>query len=62
MTCLTMKFFIDEGEITTLKVDQAVAYYYCNASLEIHKGRKEEPESGFRLPSSSKVMMVDLDA
>ena len=62
MTYLTIKFFSDKGEIAIMKADQAMAHHCYNASLEIQKGRRDELESNFHPPSSSKVIMVDLDA
>ena len=57
--CLTMKFFADDGEIATVKADQAVAWRCYNASLEIVK--KEPKAEVSRPPSSSNVMLIDLD-
>lgn len=42
-TCLTIKFFTDNGEIATVKADQVVAHHCYNTSLEIQKVKKEEP-------------------
>ena len=61
-TCITMKFFIDNGGITTVKADQAAARQCYNASLEIQKYIKEGSRDSPRPPSSSKVMMVHVDA
>ena len=57
-----MKFFTDNGEITTVKADQALARRCYNARLEIQKAKKEGSQDSPHPPSSLKVMMVDLDA
>ena len=60
-TCLTMKFFTDDGEITTIKANQVEVRRCYNVSMEIQKGKKEESGNCSRLPNSSKVLMVNLD-
>ena len=55
-----MKFFIDKGEIATVRADQAAARKCYNASLEVTKKKKEDKEEVQPL-SLSKVMLVDLD-
>ena len=58
-TCLTMKFFVDDGEITTIRADQVAAQRCYNASLEVVK---KEPQAEISPPpSSSNVMLIDLD-
>ena len=59
--CLTMKFFTDKGKIVIMRADQATARKCYNASLEVTKKKKEDKED-VRPFSSSKVMLVDLDA
>lgn len=59
--CLMMKFLMDEGEIATIKMDQAAAHKCYNASLEVTKKKKEGTKE-VRPLSSSKVMLIDLDA
>ena len=59
---LMMKFFTDNGEIATVKMDQAATYHCYNASLEVKKTKKDESQDSSRPPNSLKVMMVDLDA
>ena len=59
--CLTMKFFTKNGEIATVKADQAISHQCYNMSLEIQK-RKKETGNTSRSSRLSKVMMVDLDA
>ena len=60
ITCLTMKFFTDKGEIATVRADQPAACKCYNASLELTKKKKEDKEE-VRPLSLSKVMLVDLD-
>ena len=55
-----MKFFIDNGEVATVKANQVAARRY--ASLEIQRRKKEESHDNSRPSNSAKVMMVDLDA
>ena len=45
-----------------VKVDQATAHRCYNTNLEIQKIKKEESRDSTSPSSSSKVMMVDLDA
>lgn len=61
IVCMIMKCFIDDREIVTMRADQAIAHKCYNASLEVTKKKKEDKEE-VRSPSSSKVMLVDLDA
>ena len=56
-----MKFFTDEGEIVTMRADQAITLKYYNASLKVIKKKKKEDKEEVRPPSSSKVILVDLD-
>ena len=58
-TCLTMKFFADNGEIANVRVDQAETRRCYNASLEVVT--KEPKAEISRPPSSSNVMLIDLD-
>ena len=60
--CLIVKFLIDSGKITTVKADQATACHCYKTSLKIQKVKNEGSRDSPRLPSSSKVIMVDLDA
>ena len=55
-----MKFFMDDGEMATIRADQVVTRKCYNASLEVAKKKKEDKEET-RPPNSSKVMLVDLD-
>ena len=61
IACLTMKFFTNKGEITMIRMNQAMTRRCYNASLEIQRRKKEEFGNGSLPPSSSKIMMVDLD-
>ena len=60
-TYLMMKFFVDNGEIATLKVDQVAGRRTYNASLKV-SWKKIESKDEARPSSSSKVMIVKLDA
>ena len=42
IACLTMKFFIDDGEIATVRADQVIARKCDNTSLEIAKRRSQK--------------------
>ena len=57
--CLTMKFFSDDGQIATIRANKAAAHRCYNASLEVVKKKKTKVED--QLPSSLKVMRIDLD-
>ena len=61
IACLTMKFFMDEGEVANVKADQAADHKCYDASLVAIKKKKDDKEEAQPL-SSSKVMLVDLDA
>ena len=54
-----MKFFTDNREITTVRVDQAIAHKCYNASLEVTRKKSENKEEA-QPQGSSKVMLVDL--
>ena len=52
-----MKFFTNDGEIATVRANQATAHKCYNVSLQVAKKKKENKEE-----APSKVMLVDLDA
>ena len=58
---VTMKFFTGNGEIATIRVDQATAHKCCNTSLEITR-KKSKNKEGAQPQGSSKVMLVNLNA
>ena len=60
IACLTKKFFTNDGEIATVRANQVVARKCYNACLEVAKKKKTKKEE-IRPPSSSKVMLIDLD-